>query len=220
MGTVEQSHLALVVRRLAGNEQHVQAGFVCREFFCDLGRGLDYPEVEDFRLVQQIVLVSNPLAELLGSVAGIARHDAVHQSGIHATGGLEPVAESFAKVPKIYILEDALLQVFAVLKNQLAGEDYETFALVALEILVTVIQQLGQLAGIGACGSVGKLAGGIERDAGLGGIGDHETHLGLLCKGQICLEIFVGVEASGHHIYQIHTVHRLAVLQALEVEVI
>ena len=114
-----------MVRSLGRDEEHVQAGLVGRELGGDLLGGLDDPEVEDLGLVQQMVVITGTLAQLGGGIARITRDDAVHERAVHAAGVLEPVPEALSEVPQVDVLADALLQVLAVLEDQLAREDDE-----------------------------------------------------------------------------------------------
>ena len=217
---VQQGHLALMVRGLGRNEEHVQAGFVGRELGSDFLRSLNHPQVEDFSLVQQVVLVAHALAQLGGIIARITRDDAVHQRAVHAAGGLEPFRETFSQFPQVDVLADAFLQVLAVFEDQLAREEDHALGRIALEELVPMVQELGQFAGIGRSGGILELAGRIEGDTRLGGVGDDETHLRLLGQLHISLEISIGIDTPADNIDQVHAVHRLAVQESLEVQMI
>ena len=83
-----------------------------------------------------------------------------------------------------------------------------------------MVEQLGELAGIRRCRSVGKLACRVEGYSGLGGIGNHETYFRLLREGHVGGEIGIGVDAPGDDVDKVHAVHGLPVQEALEVEVI
>ena len=217
---VQQGHLALMVRGLRRDEEHVQAGFVGRELGGDFLRSLNHPQVEDFSLVQQVVLVTHALAQLGGIVARITRDDAVHQRAIYAAGGLEPFRETFSQFPQVDVLADAFLQVLAVFENQLAREEDHALGRIALEELVPMVQELGQFAGIGGRGGILELAGRIEGDTRLGGVGDDETHLRLFGQFHISLEISIGIDTPADDINQVHAVHRLSVQETLKVQVI
>ena len=194
--------------------------FVGGEFFGHFLGSLDNPEVEDFGLVKKVVVVTGALAEFGGVVTGITGHNAVYEGGVYTAGVFEPCAELFAEVPQLDVLTDAFLEVLAVFEDELAGEDDKALVCGAFEILEAVIEKLGELAGIAACGLVGELAGGIEGDAGLGGVGNHKTDFGLFGKFEVSLKVLVGVEAAGNHVNEVQAVHGLTVLKALEVEVI
>ena len=182
--------------------------------------GASDPEVEDLALVQQMVVIAHAFAKLGGGVPRITRDDAVHKRRIHAAGRLKPVAEALSKVPQVDVLADALLQVLAVLEDEFARENDESLVRSTLEVLVAMVQQLRQLAGIGRGGSVVKLAGRVEGDARLGRVGDDEAHLRLLGELQVTLEVLIGAQAPADDVDQVHAVHGLPVLQALQVQVI
>ena len=114
--------------------------------------------MEDLGLVEEVVLVADPLAEGGSVVPRISRDDPVDKGAVDAAGGLEPLGETFTELPEVDILTDALLEMFAVFKNQFAGEEDETLGLVPLEELVPVVEELGQLSGIREGRLVRKLA--------------------------------------------------------------
>ena len=209
-----------MVRRFGRHEEDVQARLVGRELGRHFLRRFDDPEVEDFGLVEQVVLVAGALAELCGRVAGIARHDAVDQRAVDAAGRQEPVAETVFEAPVVDILENALFQVLAIFEDEFAREEDEAFGLVALEVGVAVMQQLREFARIGSGRAVREAAGGIEGDARFGGVGDDEADVGLFREGEIRVEIFVGVDAARDDVDQVDAVDRLSSLQALQVEMI
>ena len=218
--TVQKGHLPLMVRSLGRDEEHVEAGLVGRELGGDLLRGLDDPEMEDLGLVQQMVVIAGTLAQLRGGITRITRDDAVHEGAVHTARVLEPVPETFPEVPQVDVLADALLQVLAVLEDQLAREDDEALVHRSIEVLVAVIEELGELARIGGSRRIVQLAGRIEGDARLGGVGDDEAHFRLLGELQVGLEVLVGIDAPADDVDQVHAVHGLSVLEALEVQVI
>ena len=176
--------------------------------------------MEDFGLVKEVVVVTGALAELCGVVTGITGNDAVYEGAVHAAGLFEPCAEIGTEVPKVDVLTDALLEVLAVFEDELAGEDDEALVLCAVEVLETVVQELGELSGIGAGGLVVKLACGVEGDAGLGGVGNHEADFGLLGEFEVGLEIGIGVDTAGDDVDEVDAVYGLSVLEALEVQMV
>ena len=176
--------------------------------------------MEDFRLVQQTVVVACTLAKLRCIVARITGNNTVYQGAVNSARLFEPDTESVGQFPKVDILADTLFQVLAVLENELAREDDEAFVGCSLKMLVAVIQKLRKLAGIGTCRLVVEFAGGIEGYTCFGGIGDNETYLGLFRKFQVLIELGVRVEAAGDNVDQVHAVYRLAVQQALQIQVI
>ena len=220
MGAIEEGYLTLVVRSLGRHEEHVEARFVGREFGGDFLGSLDDPEMENLGLVQETVVVTDTLAELGGGVTRITGNDAVHEGAVHAAALLKPGAEVRTQVPQVDILTDAFLEVPAVFEDKLAREKDEALVPGAFEILETVIQQLRELAGIGAGGLVGKFAGRVEGDACLGGIGNYKADFRLFGQLEVLLKLSIGVQSAGNHVNQVHAVHRLSVLEPLKIQVI
>ena len=220
MRAVQEGHLSLVVRSLGRDEEHVQAGFVGGELGGNLLGSLDHPQVENLGLVQQMVVVTGTLAQLGGGVARITRDDTVYQGAVHAAGAFEPGAEFRTQVPQLDVLADALFQVFTVFEDELAGEDDKALVLGALEVLETVIQELGELAGIAAGGFVLQLASRVKGDTGLRGVGNHKADFRLLGQGQVGAKVLVRVQAAGDDVNQVHAIHGLAVLQTLQIQVV
>ena len=146
--TVQQSNFSFVIRSFRRNEQYIQTGFVGREFLGDLLRSFNYPQMEDFCLYHQIVIILQFFFNSSDIFAGESRHNTVYQSSIDTTSFLKPLLEVFTQVPQINILIDGFFQFMAVQENQFARENYQTFALVTIERFITVIQQLGQFARI------------------------------------------------------------------------
>ena len=209
-----------MVGSLTGHEEHIQAGLVGREFVCNLFRSLNHPEMEDLGLVQKMILVSCALAEFGSIVTWISGDDAVNQGAVHTAGLLEPVLEVLTEFPKFDVLVDALLQVLAVQEDKLAGEDDESLAHIALEILIAMIEQLDEFTRIGTSGCISELAGRVESDTGLGGVGDDETHLWLLGELQVFLKVAVGIDAAGYYVDEVDTVNGFAIEETLEIEMI
>ena len=146
--TVEEGDFAGMVRSLARNEEHVEACLVCREFFCYFFRSLDNPEVEDFCLDYDLVVIAYPFVNLVDGVLRIAWYDAVHEGAIYSASFFEPLFESVSELPELYILVYAFLEFPSVEENEFAREDDETFGKVTVEMEVSVIEKLGELAGI------------------------------------------------------------------------
>ena len=90
VGTVEEGHLAFMVRGLAGDEEDIEPGLVGGEFGGNLLRGFDDPEMEDFGLVEEVVLIAGPFAKGGGVVTGISRDDTVDKGAVNAATLLEP----------------------------------------------------------------------------------------------------------------------------------
>ena len=167
--------------------------------------------MENLGLVKQVVVISSPFAKLCGIVAGISGNDTVYQRAVNAAGFFEPGAEIRAKAPQVDVFADALLKVLAVFENELAGEDDKALVHGALEVLVPMVEQLGELAGIGTCGLVFQLAGRVECDTSLRCVGNHKTDFRLLGQLQIGVEIHIGIQAAGNNVDEVQTVHGFAI---------
>ena len=105
-------------------------------------------------------------------------------------------------------------------EDQFTGEDDKSFGLVTVEGLVTTVEQLHELAGIAAGGRIFELTVGVEGNAGLSGVRDHETYLGLV--GQ-CHEggiLGVRVQRTADDIDTLQGVYGLAVLTTLQVHMV
>jgi hypothetical protein len=107
-----------------------------------------------------------------------------------------------------------------VLEDKLAGHDDEALVGSAVECLVTTIQELGELAGIRSGRTVRELAGVIVGDTGLGGVGDHETHLGLVGQCEECVGLGEGAETAADYVNAGERIDHFAIETALEVHVV
>ena len=85
-------------------------------------------------------------------------------------------------------------------EDELAGHDDHALGGVTREVLVTVEQQLDELAGIAGGRRVGQPAVRVEGDARLRGVGDDEAHLRLFGECQESLELRVGIEGAADDI--------------------
>ncbi len=170
--TIEQRHLTLVVRLLRGYEQHMQTGLVSGELLGHFLRSLDDPEVEVLGLYDEVVAVTDLFLYLLDLIAGEARHDTVYESGIDTTGLVEPLLKVGTEVPQFDVFIDAVLQDVTIEEDQLTGEDNQSLRHIAVEGLITTVQQLYEFAGIAAGRCIFELTVGIEGDTGLSGVRD------------------------------------------------
>ena len=142
---IEQCHLALVVGLLALGNQHVQAGFLSGEFgaklfACHILGLLNHPEVEDFGLHHQVVLVANLLLDVGNLLAGEAGNDAVNKRGAYVAIFCKPLLEALVVgtevvFPQLDIFVNALLQMVSIKEDQLARHDDETLGGVAVAFL-------------------------------------------------------------------------------------
>ena len=220
MRPVQQSHLSPVVRLFVGHKAHVQAAFCSRELLRHAFRCFDDPEVECFALHDELVFVLQFLLNLFDVLAGEARHDTVHQRGIHAACPFEPCREIPAELPEVDVLSDDSLQVMPVLENQFAGKNNQSLAFVAIEMPETMVEQLRQFPGVGDCRTVVEPASRIECDAGLGRIGNHKTNFRLFGQFHILVKMTVRVKRTTDDIYQAVCVYHLPVFKPLQVDMV
>src|SRR5574344_1266316 len=91
---VEQCHLALVVRFLRRNEEHMETSFVCGELISYFLRSFNHPEVECLCLYNKVVAVRNLFLNLRKFLTWESWNDTIHESGINATSFFKPFLES------------------------------------------------------------------------------------------------------------------------------
>lgn len=110
--------------------------------------------------------------------------------------------------------------MMAVEEDKLTWHDDHTLCRVAAKELIAVEEQLDELAGIRCCRCVAELALRVEVDTSLSGVGDDETHLGLLSQSHKGLILSVWVQSAADDIDTSQGINRLTVLLALEIDVI
>ena len=228
--TIQQGNLTLVVWLLIICDKHVETCLVSWELllhllYCHIFCLLDNPEVEAFCLNYEVVLVANLLLNLLDGIAWETRNDAVYQCSANVAVVGEPLLEALVisthiALPELDILIDALLEVVTVQENQLTWHQDHTLGWVALEELVTVEQELNQLAWIRSCRSICKLARVIECDTSLCSVRDDETHLWLLSQSHESLVLRIWIQCTADNVDTLQGVDSLAVLLTLKVYVI
>ena len=223
MGTVQDADLALLVGGNVRHDHDVDASLLERELVLQTGRALDDPDAEDFADVQNSIMVAVGLfqSSQLLRVTDAARNDAVHQSGAEGVGVVHPIDEGSVKVPVLCVVVAALLQLFAVVVDQLAGQDDQTLIGSAVEGLVALIQHAGQLCGEAVGGHLIELAVAlVVSDASLGGVGYNS--LQLLRAGQlqhfVPLVAHVGADAVGHAGDHPLCIDLLALLAAAQIQ--
>ena len=187
--TVEQRHLTLMVGRFVVREDHMQPCLISRElagqlFQRQIGRSLDDPEMEGFRLNHHLVSIAHLLLNGIDIFTREARHDAIHECGADVAGFLKPLTETIKITtqfccPQRDILADAIHEVMTVLEDELAGEDNQTLRRVAIEGAEAVVEQLGELGGVGGGRCVVQAACRVKGDACLGGVRDDEADVRL-----------------------------------------
>ena len=193
---VEHAHLAQLIRGDVLREDDVAARLLEGQLVLDPGRAFDDPQAERLGGVEHVVAVAEFLVERLGLAARVAGDDAVHQRGAEDVFLLQPGLERLGKPPLLGGLQAALFEVAAVVVDQLAGQQDEAGALLAAEGGEALIEQAGQLAGVGGLRLVVKaVLAGVD-DARLGGVGDDDAHIRVVRQRQIALEIFIRGEAA------------------------
>ena len=196
MRAVEHADLAQLVGGDVLGEDDVAAGLLEGQLVLDPRRAFDDPQAERLGGVEHVVAVAELLVEALGLAARIAGDDAVHQRGAEDVLLGQPGLEFLGEAPLLGGLHAALLQVAAVVVDQLAGQEDEAGALGAAEGGEALIEQAGQLAGIGGLGLVIELVLAGVDDAGLGGVGDDDAHIPVVRQGEVALEVLIRGEAA------------------------
>ena len=160
VGTVQDADLALLVGGNIGHDHDVDAGLLERQLVLQTCGALDDPDAEDFADVQNSIMVAVGLfqSSQLLRVTDAARNDAVHQSGAEGVGVVHPVDEGSVQVPVLGVVVAALLQLLAVVVDQLAAQDDQALVGSAVEGLVALIQHAGQLCGEAVGGHLIELA--------------------------------------------------------------
>ena len=132
---VEEAHLARAVGLHVGRVDDVDSGLLEREFLLEIescfGLGLgnfDDEEVEGFAAHENVVALAELLLVAFGGFGvGTAGDDAVDERGAEHALVFDPCRE-FRVVPVGNVLEDALLEVVAVVLDQLARNEDEALA--------------------------------------------------------------------------------------------
>ena len=145
MRTIEKGNFSFMIRCLAWNEEYVQTSLICREFRSHRFWSLDHPKVENLALDHKVVAVADSLMNLLNSILWIAWNDTVHKSAVYAASLLEPCLELLAELPELYVLIYALLEFLTVKEDKLAWQDDETLCHIAIEMLISAIEELSKL---------------------------------------------------------------------------
>ena len=179
MRAVQDADLALLVGLVIVRDQNGKAGLFNGKLVLDGLRAFDDPEAEDFASVRHVVDIAVFLVESIRFGSGKAGHDAVHQRGAEGVFLLNPGQEIRAQIPLLSILFHAFFQFFAVVVDQLAGQDEKALSWLIPKGLEASVKKLGELARIACRRTVRKLAGGIVGDAGLRGVAGEEAKLGI-----------------------------------------
>ena len=159
-------------------------------------------------------------SQLLG-VADAARNDAVHQSGAEGVGIVHPVNELSFQIPVLGVVVAALLQLFAVVVDQLAAQDDQTLIGSAVESLVALEQHAGQLCREAVGGHLVERAVALGvSNAGLGGVGYNGLQLFGAGQSQhfVPLAVHIGAHTVGHAGDHALCIDLLALLAAAQVQ--
>ena len=113
-----------------------------------LSMALDDPEKEDLCAVEEVVLVSELLADCICLSSWVSRNDSVNKAVAEITGILEPVDEALLKTPLVGILENDSLEIVAILVDELAWDCDDSLRCVAVEVLVSSVEESCYLARI------------------------------------------------------------------------
>ena len=223
VGTVQDADLALLVGGNVRHDHDVDAGLLERQLVLQICGTLDDPHAEHFAHVQSGIVVAVGLfhgSQFLG-IADAARNDAVHQSGAEGVGVVHPVDECRLQIPILGVVVAALLQLFAVVVDQLAGQDGQTLVSSAVECLVALEQHAGQLCGEAVGRNLIELAVALRvGDAGLSSVGNDGLQIGRAGQSQhfVPLAVDVGAHTVGHAGDHALCIDLLALLAAAQVQ--
>ena len=137
---IQQRYFSFVIRCFRRNEQNIQTSLVSREFFGNLLRSFDNPKVEDFGLYYQIIIILQFFLNCCNILARESRNNTVNKRSVHTTCFFKPSLEFITQLPQFDILVDGFFQFVTVQEDKFAREDNQTFALITVECLETMIQ--------------------------------------------------------------------------------
>jgi hypothetical protein len=223
VGTVQDADLALLVGGDIGHDHDVDAGLLERQLVLQTCGALDDPDAEHFADVQHGIMVAVGLfqrSQLL-RVTDAARDDAVHQGGAEGIGVVHPVDEGSVQVPVLGVVVAALLQLLAVVVDQLAAQDHQALVGSAVEGLVALIQHTGQLCREAVGGHLVERAVALGvSNAGLGGVGYNGLQLFGAGQSQhfVPLAVHIGAHTVGHAGDHALGIDLLALLAAAQVQ--
>lgn len=119
MRAVQYAHLALFIRVDVVGPDHVDSGFLERQFSFKVA--LDHPQVENLGGVDQ--LVARAEGRQLGTLAfllRIAGADAVDECRAEVIFLFNPLAKAVAQLPQVAVFQHAVAQRVAVAVDELA----------------------------------------------------------------------------------------------------
>lgn len=130
---IEESYLTLVVRLLALSDEDMETSLLCGELLAKILnahvlRLLDDPEVENLSLDDEVVRIANRLLNLSDVLTGEARDNAIDERRTDVAIICEPSLERLivsaeVTLPKLDVLEDAILKMMTVEEDELARHD-------------------------------------------------------------------------------------------------
>ena len=220
---VQDADLALLIGGNVGHDHDVDAGLLERQLVLQTCGALDDPHAEHFAHVQSGIVVAVGLFQSgqFLRVTDAARNDAIHQSGAEGVGGVHPVDEGGLQIPILGVVVAALLQLLAVVVDQLAAQDDQALVGSAVEGLVALIQHTGQLCREAVGGHLVERAVALGvSNAGLGGVGYNGLQLFGAGQSQhfVPLAVHIGAHTVGHAGDHALGIDLLALLAAAQVQ--
>ena len=141
---IQQSYLTFVVRSFRRNKQHIQSCLISRELFGNFLRSFNHPQMEDFSLNNQVIIVLQFFFDSSNIFARESRNNTVYQCCIYATSFFKPSLELITQVPQFNILINSFFQLMSIQENKFARENNQTLCFITIECFETMIQQLSQ----------------------------------------------------------------------------
>ena len=108
----------------------------------------------------------------------------------------------------------------SVQENQLTRHDDESFVSCSVESFEATIEQLSEFARIGRGWCISQLAGRVESDASLCGVGDDEANLWLLSQSHEGLILAIRIEGSADAVNAGEGVDLLTIQTSLQIDMI
>ena len=193
MRTVEDTHLALLIRRHIVHHLDGKPCLFKGKLIPDRLGSFDDPRGKNLSGVDELILITQLLPET-GRI-GLRRtgDDPVHQRGAEDVLFLQPGGEFVLQCPKLYVFVDATPEFLPVVVNELTGEDDDS----GKPQLPALPQKDRELCGEGGRRRIVRFAGRIESDPRFRRIGDHETEYRVACAVQEFFPVALGIQAPG-----------------------
>ena len=214
MRTIQNANLSLLIRLVIVCDQNWKICLVDREFLQDRLWSLNDPEAERFSGIEQLILIAKLSADCVRFLAWVSGHDTVDQRRTEQIFFPDPVRKCSAELPLVGIAQDAVLQLFSIIINQLTGKNQEAFSLLHSEFLKPAVKKLRQLSGKRAGRSVSKLTGRIVYDTGFSCVGDEKTQLRVGSTVHQLFIIALGIQAAADAGYDARLCLCLTILTA------